>query len=356
MKTPATVVIQYEQNGLLEFVDVELPEPSGHQVLVKVLATGLCQSQIHWMHQPRQAPMLFGHEGYGVVTSVGPDATGIREGDYVLVTWVPRRPATGRTAEVSTLVLPNGVLARSPNVYTWASYCIVDDLYVKPIGGGSHDPLMSIIGCAVITGAGAVMEAALTQKGESVAVFGCGGVGLSAVVAAKVAGANRIVAVDHDDKKLDFARHFGATDSVNSRTQDPADAIIRLGPLRCACEPGVDVAIDCVAIPEVTTKALDALRSGKLGAERGGRCAVVGIPKNPVSINTAEMMRKQKSLFGVLGGSAPQERIDEYIDWYRDGVLDLEMLITDRYRFDEIPVAADALAHGLITGRAIALI
>ena len=233
MKTPARIVIQYEQDGPLELMDVELPEPGAHQVLVKLLATGLCQSQIHWMHQPRQAPMLFGHEGYGVVTAVGADVKGTREGDYVLVTWVTHRPADGRVPEVATLTLPSGVVARSPNVYTWGDHCLVDDLYIKPIQGSRHDPLMSVIGCAVITGAGAVMEAAHTQRGESVAVFGAGGVGLSAVVAAKVAGAERIVAVDVDDNKLDFARRFGATDGINSRNEDPADAIMRLGPLRC---------------------------------------------------------------------------------------------------------------------------
>lgn len=93
---------------------VDLPEPTGQQVLVKVLATGLCQSQIHWMHQPRQAPMLFGHEGYGVIVAAGPEAKGVREGDPVLVTWVPRRPASGRIAEVASIVLPNGTVARSP--------------------------------------------------------------------------------------------------------------------------------------------------------------------------------------------------------------------------------------------------
>jgi S-(hydroxymethyl)glutathione dehydrogenase/alcohol dehydrogenase len=354
LKTDTTVVLQHQQDGPLEFADVQLPDPHGHQVMVRVLATGLCQSQIHWMHQPRQAPMLFGHEGYGVVAAVGPEVVGLREGDYVLVTWVPRRPPDGRLPEVATLELPNGVVARSPNVYTWSDYCVVDDLYVKPITG-NHGPLMSVIGCAVITGAGAVMDAAQTHPGESVAVFGAGGVGLSAVVAAKVAGAQRIVAVDIDDSKLEFARQFGATDGINSSVHNPAQTIMRWGPLRCGCQPGVDVAIDCVAIPEVTTQALDTLRAGRLGAERGGRCAVVGIPKKPVGIDTADMMRKQKSLLGVLGGSARQERIDEFIDWARDGILDLETLITDRWRFEEIPLAAEALELGRVKGRAIAL-
>ena len=355
MKTSAKVVIQHVKNGPLEFVQVDLPLPGPHQVLVKMIATGVCQSQIYWMHQERQAPMLFGHEGYGMAAAVGSKVRDVAEGDCVLVTWVPRRADDGRSAEVATLELPNGVVARSPNVYTWADYCLADGLYVKPIRGGTHDPLMSIIGCAVITGAGAVLNAAATQKGESVAVFGTGGVGLAAVVAARVAGAKRIVAVDVDDSKLALARRFGATDCINSRQDDPAGVIMRLGSLRCGCLPGVDVAIDCVAIPEVTLQALASLRPGRLGAERGGRCAVVGIPKMPVSIDTADLMRKQKSMVGVLGGSAPQQQIDDFIDWYRDGILDLAALVTDRFRFDDIPAAADALERGRIAGRAIAL-
>ncbi|MEZ5651287.1 MAG: zinc-binding dehydrogenase [Burkholderiaceae bacterium] len=355
MSTNANIVVQFEKDGELRFAEIRLGDPGPHQVIVKMLATGLCQSQIYWMHRERTDPVLFGHEGYGVATGVGSDVSGIREGDPVLVTWIPRRDPSGRQAQVATAEVSPGVIGRSPNVYTWADHCMVDELYVRPIRGPAHDPLMSIIGCAVITGAGAVLNAAETRKGESVAVFGVGGVGLSAVAAARVAGAERIVAVDLDDDKLALARRFGATDGINSRHGDPAGAILRLGPVRCGCHPGVDVAIDCVAIPEVTLQALASLRQGRLGIERGGRCMVVGIPKQPFAVDTADLMMKEKSLVGVLGGSAPQERIDDFIDWYRDGVLDLEALVTDRFRFDQIPAAADALARGQIVGRAIAI-
>lgn len=355
MTTQARVVVQIAKDGPLEFVEAHLPDPGPHQVLIKVLATGLCQSQIYWMHQDRQAPVLFGHEGYGVAAGVGAEVRGIREGDAVLVTWVPRRDAGGRVPEVSTLEIAPGVVACAPNVYTWADHCLADELYVRPIRGSTHDPLMSIVGCAVITGAGSVLSAAGTRKGESVAVFGVGGVGLSAVAAARVAGAERIVAVDVDAGKLQLARRFGATDSVDSRVEDPADAIMRLTPGRCGCHPGVDVAIDCVAIPEVTSQAIASLRRGRLGIERGGRAVLVGIPKKPLMIDAVDMLMKEKTILGALGGSCRQEQIDDFIDWYRDGLLDLAALVTDRYRFEEIPVAAEALARGQIEGRAIAL-
>lgn len=356
MKTDARVVVQFDKDGPLEFVEATLPEPGPHQVLVRMLATGLCQSQIFWMHQDRKQPMLFGHEGYGVAAAVGNAVKGLREGDPVLVTWVPRRDEQGRTPEIATLRMHDGVVGRSPNVYTWADHCLVDELYVRQIRGGPHDPLMSIIGCAVITGAGSVLNAAATRKGESVAVFGVGGVGLSAVAAAKVAGAERIVAVDVDDGKLALAQRFGATAGVNSRSEDAATAVMRLLPGRCGCHAGADVAIDCVAVPEVTQQALAALRPGRLGIERGGRCVMVGIPKVRLGLDAVALLMQEKTLMGALGGSAPQEQIDDYIDWYRDGILDLAALVTDRYRFEEIPAGAAALEQGCIKGRAIALI
>lgn len=356
MTQAARIVVQHEKDGPLEFVSVELPDPSPHQVMVKVLATGLCQSQIFWMHQPRSAPMLFGHEGYGVVTDVGSAVQGVRSGDMVLVTWVPREDKNGRIPEIATVALNKDHTARSPNVYTWADYCVADELYVRPIQGRQHDPLMSIIGCAVITGAGSVISAAHAREGDSVAVFGVGGVGLSAVAAAKVMKADRIVAVDLDPRKLELAKKFGATDTVNSQEENPAEAIMKMKPLRCGCHAGVDVAIDCVAIPQVTQQVIASLRPGRLGIERGGRAVLVGIPKQTLSIDPVDMLMKEKTLLGALGGSCRQEKIDEFIDWYRDGWLDLAALVTDRFHFEDIPLGAQALEAGKIEGRAIALI
>ena len=323
--------------------------------MVRILATGLCQSQIYWMHQPRQAPVLFGHEGYGIATKVGSAVSDVREGDPVLVTWIPRADAAGRSAEVATVMLPDGSSARAPNCYTWADHALLDCLYVKPIRHRQHDPLYAVIGCAVMTGAGAVMNTASLQKDQSIAVFGVGGVGLSAVAAAKVAGASRIIAVDLDDSKLELARRFGATDGINSRHEDPAQRIHDLLPGDCGCS-GADVSLDVVGLPSTTQQALASLRGGRLGIARGGHCVVVGVPKAPVPVDTLEMMFKEKTLSGSLGGSSVQGQIDDYIDWCQDGLLDLDALVTHRYTFDEIPAGALALEQGQIAGRAIALI
>lgn len=353
--TDARIVVQHQMDGPLEFIDVVLPEPGPHQVLVRMLATGLCQSQIYWMHQPRKAPVLFGHEGYGYAMKVGSAVDDVREGDPVLVTWIPREGAGGRAPEIATVQLDDGTVARAPNCYTWADHALLDCLYVKPIRHRSHDPLFAVIGCAVMTGAGAVMNTGGMRKGDSVAVFGVGGVGLSAVAAARVKGASQIIAVDLESSKLELARQFGATDGVNSRLEDPVGRIHSLVPGRCGCS-GVDLSLDVVGLPSTTRQAMASLRGGRLGVESGGRCVVVGVPKEPVSVDTLDMMFKEKTLAGSLGGSSRQAQIDDYIDWCHDGLLDLSALVTHRYTFDEIPAGAEALARGEITGRAVAFV
>lgn len=355
MPQEARIVVQNQKDGPLEIRELVLPDPGSTQVLVKMIASGVCQSQIFWMHQPRQNPVLFGHEGYGVVTGVGKSVTGIREGDYVLVTWVPRPAHDGRPVEVSTVALSDTVIARAPNVYTWADYTLVDELYVRTLGLRNHNELVSVVGCAVITGAGAVLNAARVNKENSVAVFGAGGVGLSAIAAARIVGAERIVGVDIASSKLDLARRFGATDVIDATREDPVAAIHKLLPGDCGCCSGVDFAFDCVGFSKTTTQALDSTRAGRLGVERGGTCVVVGVPKTPLEVDAFGLMMKEKTILGTVAGSCRQEHIDLFLDWYRDGLFDLEALVTDRYRFEDIAIAADDLSNGRVDGRAIVL-
>ncbi len=353
MATSAKAVVQIEQDGPLQIEEIRIPDPGPHQVLVRVLASGLCQSQIFWMHQPRQHGMLFGHEGYGVVARVGRDVTGLREGDHVIVTWLPREDGEARTPEVPIFHLSSKQTAKAPNVFTWADYSLVDELYVRPLPDTAREDVVSIVGCAVITGAGAVLNAASVKRGDTVAVFGLGGVGLSAVAAASVAGAERVVAIDLRDAKLELARHFGATDVVNASHADPVAAIHALLPGRCGCGPGAHVALDCVGLTETTQQALAATRAGKLGAQRGGRCVVVGVPKNKLEIDLFNLMATEKTLLGTMAGSCRQDQIDMFVEWFQSGRLDLRAMVTDQFRLDQIGPAVDALARGDITGRAL---
>ena len=210
--------------------------------------------------------------------------------------------------------------------------------------------MVSIVGCAVITGAGAVLNAGSIKPDDTVAVFGLGEVGLSAV--ARIAGAERIVAVDLRNAKLDLARHFGATDVVNASQADPVAAIHRLLPRRRG-SLGVDLALDYVGLTETTHQALAVTRAGKLGLCRGGCCVVVGVPKRNIEIDLFSLMPTEKTLLGTMAGSCRQDQIDMFIEWFQDGRLDLRAMITDRFPLDQIAPAVAALARGDITRRAL---
>jgi Zn-dependent alcohol dehydrogenase len=189
MPTPARVVVLPADDGPLQVVDLELPDPGPHQVIVKQFASGVCHSQLHQMHTPRKAPVVLGHESTGIVLQVGAQVNHVQEGDTVMVTWVPRDAAAAkRNPDAAILTLPDGSEATSQNVFTWADTTIADEQYVVKVDANIEKEVTAIIGCAVMTGAGAVENTAGVQQGDSVAIFGVGGVGLSAVVAAKKVG------------------------------------------------------------------------------------------------------------------------------------------------------------------------
>ena len=319
MSTLAKVVLQIEPDGPLRIEDIRLPDPGPHQVMVRILASGLCQSQVFWMHQPRQHAMLFGHEGCGIAARVGCDVTALREGDPVLVTWLPRIDSDARSPDVPVLEFGANQTAKSPNVFTWADYTLVDELFIRLVPASACEDVVSIVACAVLTGAGAVLNAGSVKQGDTVAVFGLGGVGLSAVAASRIGGAERIVAVDLRDTKLDLARHFGVTDVVNASQADP----------------------------------MAATRAGKLGLCRGGCCVVVGVPKKNIEIDLFSLMATEKTLLGTMAGSCRQDQIDMFIEWFQGGRLDLRAMVTDRFPLDQIAPAVAALAGGDITGRAL---
>jgi Zn-dependent alcohol dehydrogenase len=218
----------------------------------------------------------------------------------------------------------------------------------------------AIIGCAVMTGAGAVINTAKVQKGESVAIFGVGGVGLSAVVGARMAGADPIIAVDLDDQKLAFAKQFGATHGVNAGNQDPVAAIHALttkqGQFNFHGQPisGADYAFDCIGIRQTMEQIVPACRSGYFGAREGGTAVLVGVPTTPVELNAADVLVNEKRFVGSIGGScAPDHDFPKFLEWQSNGDLDLDAMVTARYRIDQINEAVHALEQGKISGRAI---
>lgn len=361
MPTPARVVVLPAGDGPLQIVDIELPDPGPHQVIVKQFASGVCHSQLHQMHTPRRSPVVLGHESTGIVLQRGSEVSHVNEGDTVMVTWVPRdATAANRIPDAAVLKLPDGNTAVSQNVFTWADTTITDEQYVVKVDPDIAKEVTAIIGCAVMTGAGAVENTAGVKHGDSVAIFGVGGVGLSAVVAAKKLGAHPIIAVDLDEEKLAFAKDFGATHTINAGETDPVAAIKALTPQPGRMTmfegevSGADFVFDCIGLKQTMEQIVPAARSGFFGAEPGGTAVLVGVPMTPVELKAIDMLVNEKKFIGSIGGScSPDRDFSKYLEWYADGSLDLDSMVTARYSIDDINEATRALAAGEIAGRAI---
>ena len=361
MPTPARICVLPKAPGPIEIVEMALPDPGPYQVVVKQYASGVCHSQLHQMHNPRQNAVVLGHESTGVVVKAGSKVQHVAEGDTVLVTWVPRDAAhTDRAPEAATLSLPDGRTAASQNVFTWADHTLADEQYVVKVAPDIDRELTAIIGCAVMTGAGAVENTAGVRAGDSVAIFGVGGVGLSAVVAARVLGAEPIIAVDLDDTKLEFARQFGASHTINAAQENPVEAIKALTVneskrgMRGQPVSGADFVFDCIGHKQTMEQIVPAARGGFFGAEPGGTAVLVGVPQTTVELNAIDVLVNEKKFIGSIGGScSPDRDFPKYLKWCDEGLLDLGVMVTERYTIEQINEATTALEEGRISGRAI---
>ncbi len=356
------VVVLPKDPGPMRIDEIELPEPTGHQVVVKEFASGICHSQLHVIHRKRETDVVLGHEATGEVLSIGESVENVRPGDRVLMTFQPRNLRdTNRMPWMADLALSDGQMAKSANIFTWATHTITDDQYLIPIPADTPTDVTSIVGCAVLTGAGAVLRAAEVQPGQSVAIWGVGGVGLNAVAAARMAGANPIIAVDLDEAKLDLAKSFGATHTVNAAAGNAVEEIRALTPgpadafgFRGMPIAGVDFSFDVVANQKTFSEAFNASRNGRNAVHGGGTTVVVGVPQANFELPAVNMLMNERRVLGTIGGTAlPEEDIPKFLDWYRNGDLDLDALVTSRVGLDEINEAAQLLDDGKVLGRAI---
>src|SRR5262245_48478167 len=303
MPTQARVVVLPQEQAPLRVEEVRLPDPGPNQVVVKQFASGVCHSQLHQMHRPRTFNVVLGHESTGVVLAKGANVSHVKEGDRVMVTWVARdREHATRQPESAVIDLPDGSSARSQNVFTWADHTIADEQYVVKMPNDVPTDVTAIIGCAVMTGAGAVYHTAGVKEGQSVAIFGVGGVGLSAITAAAVVGADPIIAVDLSDEKLAFAKKFGATIGVNASNEDPVQKVKEL------TNGGADFAFDCIGVKQTMEQIMPAVRSGVVGGESGGTAVLVGVPMTTAELNMVDMLIGEKTYKGSIGGSCKPDR------------------------------------------------
>ena len=348
MATKTRAAIKAEHGAPLLVDEIEIEDPGDDEVLIKLFATGICHSQLHQIHNPLSAtPLLLGHEGTGVVLKAGSKVMHVREGERVMIQFVPRDLPDGETAAVHTTFRWRGDEFEA-GVYTWAEHALLNEQMVVPLPDDVPTDVTAIIGCAVITGAGAALHTASVQPGQSVAVFGVGGVGTNILAGAKIAGADPIIAVDLNEGKLGYAKEVGATHTVNASDLDAPEAIKEL------TDGGVDFAFDAIGVEAAVQQALQSVKAGVLGVRRGGTAVIVGIGQGGVTLPRLFPIG-ERSLIGSMGGSArPGEVMPQYVQWFKDGKLPLEQFVSKRYEnLDEINEAVRALEEGEIEGRSI---
>ena len=325
-----------------------IPDPKSDQVLLKLHSSGVCHSQLHQMHNPDSpTPSLLGHEGTGTVIAIGPDVKHLEEGDLAIITWVNRTPVKGRPTYPSSGATFNEAPLNGATS-TWGENTLVRGGYVVKIPKHSDKYNSSIVGCAVLTGAGAVLHTAKVRPENSVAIFGVGGVGLSSLIMAKILQAYPIIAVDISDEKLEFAKKFGATHVVNSLKQDPIEAIHEI------TSGGADFAFDTIGLKITNEQILPSVRGGGSGAENiGGMAVLVGMPGKEMTIDPGHFMFHQRQYRGSLGATYPDKDFSMYLRLFEEGKFPLDKMVTKEYKLDDINQACEDLQNGKISGRSI---
>jgi S-(hydroxymethyl)glutathione dehydrogenase/alcohol dehydrogenase len=335
--------------------DVELGPVGPNDVKVKIEATGVCHSDVSGMNGtiPQPAPFVPGHEGAGVVAEVGEAVTNVKEGDHVIIAWSApcgtckfcvdrKQPNLCFNVQMVAAATPRFVLDGGPLVGfagcgTWAEQMIMPSQGVVKIDPDTPHEIASLVGCGVMTGVGAALNTAKVTPGSSVVVFGCGGVGISAIQGARVAGASEIVAVDLVDSKLEDAQRFGATHAVKPDELDSAKASITGG-------DGFDYAFEAIGLPVTMRSAYDATR-------RGGTTCIIGVgaPTETVSLSAFELFFNEKTLVGSYYGSADvRSDFARMLGLWKNGRLDLDGMVTKRIAIDDVNEAVADLKAGTV--------
>jgi S-(hydroxymethyl)glutathione dehydrogenase / alcohol dehydrogenase len=338
MKTRAAILV--ESNQPLVVDEIELPSLGVGQVLVKIAVSGICGAQLGEIAAVKGPdkflPHLLGHEAGGVVEEVGPGVTHVKPGDHVCLHW---RKGAGIHAQPARY-LWNGRTVHSGWVTTFSDYAIVSENRVTPIPKETKFEIAALLGCAVTTALGLINNDAQVKIGQSVAVFGCGGVGLNVVQAAAMVSAHPIIGIDLHDRKLEFARRLGATHTLNSQTADLRAEIQKIA-------GAVDVAIENTGSVRLIELAYE------LTAPQG-RTILVGVPRQDQDITIHSLpLHFGKVLTGCEGGQTnPTVDIPRYLRLYRAGKLQLDPLITHRFPLEQVNDALAAVRSGE-TGRCV---
>jgi len=339
---------------------IEVPDPGPGEVLVTVQACGVCHTDLHYREGAinDDFPFLLGHEAAGIVEEVGDGVTNVAVGDFVVLNWravcgqcrscLRGRPWYCFATHNATQKMTLGGVELSPalGIGAFAEKTLVAAGQATKVDSAARPEVAGLIGCGVMAGLGAAMNTGGVGRGDSVAVFGCGGVGDAAIAGSRLAGAHTIIAVDIDDRKLDIARNFGATHTVNSTNEDPIEAIRGL-----TGGNGVDVAIEAVGLPATYEQAF-------YSRDLAGTVVLVGVP-NPemkIELPMIEVFGRGGTLKSSwYGDCLPSRDFPMLIDLYLQGRLDLDRFVSETIALDEVEEAFHAMERGEVLRSVVVL-
>ncbi len=338
MKTIAAVLT--EINRPLQIEELTIPPLKKGQVMVEIAYSGICHSQLNEIHglkgEDKFLPHTLGHEGSGIVLEIGPDVTKVKPGDHVVLTWIK---GSGHDAPSTQYSRKDGNIVNSGAISTFMEYSIISENRLIPIPREMPLKEAALLGCAIPTGAGIVMNTARVQSGNSVAVFGVGGIGLSAILAAKMMDAAIIIAVDIREQKLIQAKEIGATYIINASQQDVLETIQTI-----TGGQGVDFAIEAAGQKETMETAFESVK------DKGGLSILAGnLPTgHQISIDPFDLI-KGKRIIGTWGGETDPDRdILTYVGHFLSDRLNLSFFTSDIYRLDEINNSFKDLESGKV--------
>ena len=339
---------------------IEVPDPGPGEAVVAVKACGVCHTDLHYREGAinDEYPFLLGHEAAGVVESVGNGVDDLEPGDYVILAWrapcgtcrscVRGKPwycfESKNAAQPMTL---DGVpLSNALGIGAFADKTLVHAKQAVKVDPAAPPEAAGLIGCGVMAGFGAAVNTGEVRRGETVAVFGCGGVGNAAILGAAVAGARQIIAVDLDDRKLAWAKGFGATDTVNASVGDPVEAIQALtGGL------GVDVAIEAIGLPQTFVQAFNA-------RDLAGRLVLVGVPSPDAKVELPMIEifgRGGSTRSSWYGDCLPTRDFPLLIDMHLSGRIDLGLFVSETIPLDGVEEAFHKMERGEVLRSVVVL-
>jgi S-(hydroxymethyl)glutathione dehydrogenase/alcohol dehydrogenase len=359
MKMRAAVC--WEPKRPLSVEEVELGGPKASECLVRLVATGVCHTDAYTMSGRDPSglfPTVLGHEGAGVVEEVGAGVTGLRPGDHVIPLYIPECRAcrfclSGKTNLCSALLatqgkglMPDGtsrlaqrgrMLHHYMGTSTFAEYTIVPEIALAKIRPDAPLDKVCLLGCGITTGIGAVLNTAKVHAGATVAVFGLGGIGLSVVQGAVMAGAGRIIAIDVNPRKFAMARQLGATDCLDaSQVPKVADAVTEM------TGGGVDFSFECIGNVEVMGQALACTHKG------WGQAVIIGVAGAGEEIHARPFLLVTGRAWRgtAFGGTRGRTQLPDYVDWYMNGRIEVDEMVTHTMPLEDINRAFDLMHEG----------